>query len=199
MEGISETSKPHHHGNLRTALVQAGLSILETEGLQALTLRRCAQRAGVSHAAPAHHFDGLIGLKGAIAQHGLVRLRNMMLAVSGGTKSDLDRLRGICRGYLDFATLHPALFRLMFGFEAHERHHVLSDGNAAAYDVLRAACRPFVTPDRPAPVLETQVWALIHGFSTLYLAGNLIAEVQNVPGGGPFDDVMAALDRIVGA
>ncbi|MFQ1702109.1 TetR/AcrR family transcriptional regulator [Loktanella agnita] len=198
MSDLPPATKPHHHGNLRAALVQAGLSILASEGLQALTLRRCAQRAGVSHAAPAHHFDGLVGLKGAIAQQGLVQLRNTMLAASGDAGGDLARLRAICRGYLDFATAHPALFRLMFGFEAHERQHMLSDGNAAAYDVLRTACRPFVTPDRPASVLETQVWSLIHGYSTLYLAGNLIAEIQAVPDGGPFADVMAALDRIVG-
>ena len=183
MTETSTAPKPHHHGNLRAALVEAGLAILESDGLQALTLRRCAQLAGVSHAAPAHHFDGLIGLKGAIAQDGLAQLRQAMLTASADAQDDIARLRGICRGYLDFATAHPALFRLMFGFEAHERGHMLSDGNATAYDVLRAACAPFVTPHRPEALLETQVWSLIHGYACLALANKYASDEfsQNLP------------------
>ena len=56
----------HHHGDLRQALVAAGIELLDEGGLAALTLRRCAARAGVSHAAPAHHFKGLRGLLTAI-------------------------------------------------------------------------------------------------------------------------------------
>jgi DNA-binding transcriptional regulator YbjK len=58
----SADKKKPHHGNLRAALVSAGIELLEEGGLEALTLRKCAARAGVSHAAPAHHFEGLQGL-----------------------------------------------------------------------------------------------------------------------------------------
>ncbi len=64
---LNPPEKPHHHGNLREALIVAGIEILKEGGLPALTLRACAARAGVSHAAPAHHFDGLPGLVTAIA------------------------------------------------------------------------------------------------------------------------------------
>ena len=59
-------AKKHHHGNLRPALIKAGIALLEEGGIDALSLRKCAARAGVTHAAPAHHFDGLAGLKALV-------------------------------------------------------------------------------------------------------------------------------------
>ena len=80
MSKAKETSRPHHHGDLRRALIDAGLALLTEGGTSALTLRGCAARAGVSHAAPAHHFDGLDGLRVAIAEEGFDRFRRRMLA-----------------------------------------------------------------------------------------------------------------------
>ena len=133
--------KPHHHGDLRAALIQAGLDILQTDGLHGLSLRKCAARAGVSHAAPAHHFDGLVGLKGAIAHHGLTLFRDAMVLAAKDAQTDLAYLKGICRGYLDFVAARPALFRLMFGFEKHEHRKVSVElGDDLAYEVLHNAC-----------------------------------------------------------
>ena len=79
MVDTSRMSKQaHHHGDLRNALIRAGLDILDTEGLDALTLRKAAARAGVSHAAPAHHFQGKEGLLAAIAAHGYEQFRALM-------------------------------------------------------------------------------------------------------------------------
>ena len=75
---IKKPENKQQHGNLKEALVLAGMQILEEEGLAALTLRRCAALAGVSHAAPAHHFDGLKGLRTAIAIRGYAILEQMM-------------------------------------------------------------------------------------------------------------------------
>ncbi|SFR35729.1 transcriptional regulator, TetR family [Yoonia tamlensis] len=190
--------KPHHHGDLRAALIRAGIDILQTDGFHGLSLRKCAARAGVSHAAPAHHFDGLAGLKGAIAHHGLTLFREAMVAASKDETDDLARLKGICRGYLNFVAARPALFRLMFGFESHEIEKAAREiDDAVAYDVLRAACAPFVRKDLPAPILEAQVWSLIHGYATLYLTGNFLRDVHALPEQEAFDQVMAALDRMV--
>ena len=75
---IKKPDGKQHHGNLKESLVLAGMQLLEDEGLEALTLRRCAVLAGVSHAAPAHHFDGLKGLKTAIATRGYAIFEQMM-------------------------------------------------------------------------------------------------------------------------
>lgn len=68
----------YHHGNLKAALVQAGLDILNQQGLADLTLRACALRAGVSHTAPKNHFGNLAGLMSAIAARGYQRLTETM-------------------------------------------------------------------------------------------------------------------------
>ncbi|OUS38487.1 TetR family transcriptional regulator [Rhodobacterales bacterium 56_14_T64] len=188
--------KPHHHGDLRTALIQAGISLLSEGGKESLTLRKCAARAGVSHAAPAHHFDGLAGLRAAIAKEGFRLFRlSMLAACDDNNPSDLDRLKGICSGYLNFAIENPALFDLIFsaapmaGFEAD-----LEQGTTFAYKVLRDACAPVVPEGQDPMVVETQVWSLIHGYTNLYMAGRFGPVDPTQQARGPFDAVMALLD-----
>ncbi|MHC0054127.1 TetR/AcrR family transcriptional regulator [Actibacterium sp. D379-3] len=189
---------PHHHGNLQAALIQAGMELLAEGGNDALTLRRCAARAGVSHAAPAHHFDGLLGLKAAIATEGFRTFRTYMLdAARSGAQSPRGRLKSICRGYLQFAMDNPALFDLIFGFKAEVMTQCGMDrDNAIAYDVLRQTCAPFVPDGQNPAIVETQVWSLIHGYTTLFMSGRLWPEGGGEAGQGPFDQVMALLDRI---
>jgi AcrR family transcriptional regulator len=172
--------KSHHHGDLRAALIQSGIEILTETGLDSLTLRRCAARAGVSHAAPAHHFDGASGLRGAIAKEGFDRFRHHMLqARAAGSQTPEGRILSLCRGYLDFAVANPALFALIFSCGPMSQFEDdMNAGDASAYGVLRQTCAPFVPPGANPLVIETQVWSLIHGFAHLLLAGTF----------GPCDD-----------
>lgn len=188
--------KPHHHGDLRNALVQAGVSLLAEGGTDALTLRKCAARAGVSHAAPAHHFDGLTGLKAAIAHEGLTRFRiHMLRAADAADQSPRARLKGICCGYLNFAVENPALFDLIFGFDARAiAERGLKEDNTLAYHVLRDACAPFVPAGADPTIVESQVWSLIHGYTTLYLSGRFQGGGTDTD--GSFDLVMTLLDQI---
>ena len=64
---MTDKAKSHHHGDLHNALVRAGLELLKEGGTKALTIRGCAARAGVSHAAPKHHFNSLDDLRHAVA------------------------------------------------------------------------------------------------------------------------------------
>ncbi|WIY25545.1 TetR/AcrR family transcriptional regulator [Parasedimentitalea psychrophila] len=191
--------KPHHHGDLRSALIQAGIALLSEGGKDALTLRKCAARAGVSHAAPAHHFDGLDGLRGAIAQEGFRLFRlSMLAACDDNSPSGLDHLKGICSGYLNFAIKNPALFELIFSsapMAGLDRD--LKQGTAFAYEVLRDACAPFVLPGQDPQVVETQVWSLIHGYTHLYMASRFGPVDPLQQARGPFDAVMALLDKLV--
>jgi len=194
---IENTSKkPHHHGDLHNALVQAGIALLAEGGTAALTLRKCAARAGVSHAAPAHHFHGLSGLKSEIAQEGLRMFRGYMLdAAQSGPQTPRARLKAICRGYLRFAVENRALFDLVFGFDTvvpmpTDKY----DYNSMAYEVLRDACAPFVPAGTDPVIIESQVWSLIHGYSTLYLSGRFRTELDDRTEN--FDQVMTLLDRI---
>ncbi|MBS8228830.1 TetR/AcrR family transcriptional regulator [Vannielia litorea] len=162
----------HHHGNLRAGLVEAGIEILESEGLDALSLRKCAARAGVSHAAPAHHFDGVAGLREAIATEGFQRFGAAMLREAAPEQDPRARLKAICRGYLAFAREAPALYRLMFstGMRSQPDAH-LAHGPSSAYGILREFCAPFVPEGTEPTVIETQVWALCHGYALFILHG----------------------------
>lgn len=190
--------KPHHHGDLRNALIRAGIDILEESGLESLSLRKCAARADVSHAAPAHHFDGLAGLKAAIAEEGYRVFRNYMLdARMIGPDTPHARLRSICRGYVSFAVDNPALFELVFSFDAKaSRQHGLNRDGSASYQVLRETCAPFVGAGQDPTPVELQVWSLIHGFTVLYLAGRFGPVDRDLRQFGPYEQVMAILDAL---
>ena len=190
-------AKKHHHGNLRPALIKAGIALLEEGGIDALSLRKCAARAGVTHAAPAHHFDGLAGLKAAIASEAFAMFsRHLQNAIDAGEQSPRGRLKSICRGYLQFGLAHQGSLTVIFG---HQGLAGLANPSgketAHAYLILREVCAPFVPKGGNEMVVEAQVWSLIHGFTLLYISG----EFGNPPPAiefGPFDQVMALLDQI---
>ena len=91
----------YHHGDLREALIGAGRSLLEEKGLTGFTLRECARRAEVSHAAPAHHFKSVDDLLAEIATQGFGQLVEIMAAEAKRAKPDpaarLVAHRGRCR------------------------------------------------------------------------------------------------------
>src|SRR6476620_11034493 len=114
----AKAEKPYHHGELREALVAAGSALLEEKGLRGFTLRECARRAEVSHAAPAHHFASIDDLLAEIATRGFGELTAAMSAEARRAGSDpAARLVGQGVGYMAFAAANPMLFRLMFNRE----------------------------------------------------------------------------------
>ena len=105
----------YHHGDLRQALVAAGLTLLEQQGIEGLTLRRTAAAAGVSHAAPAHYFPTLKNLLTALAAIGFERFGAAIAAQHDKAGRDPEaRMRAGGRAYVEFAAGNPGLFRLMF-------------------------------------------------------------------------------------
>lgn len=165
--------KPHHHGNLREALIDAGIALLETGGLPALTLRAAAARAGVSHAAPAHHFKGKDGLLAAVAARGYATFTRCMEEDRAHAGPDpRERLVGICRGYLRFAEEHGALFELIFATDFKAGTRDLSDpdlaaASEAAFAMLVETCAPFEPSPAGPLVKELTVWSCVHGFASL--------------------------------
>lgn len=111
-------TRTYHHGDLRNALLTAALEILESDGLDAMSLRAVARRAGVSQAAPYHHFKDKRAIMAAAATVGHTKLAEtarQFRDLSGGKGyASLIRMGG---GYVAFAKDNPNLFRLMFGPE----------------------------------------------------------------------------------
>jgi len=116
-------AKPYHHGDLRRALMESADAILEREGPNALSLRAVAREAGVSPAAPYHHFKDKDELLSAIAQEGFARLKAALtgacaaaaLAATGSAEQEPRRkLSDLGMAYVKFAQSHPALYQVMY-------------------------------------------------------------------------------------
>ena len=173
----AKTSKPYHHGELREALVAAGRKLLEEQGLRGFTLRECARRAEVSHAAPAHHFASIDDLLAEIATRGYRELIAVMEAEAHRAGVEpTARLVGQGVGYMAFAAAHPALFQLMFTREA-SRFETPGLAAAArdAYELQLAAVAAMI-PQASTEVRQRMAdfaWATVHGFITLVLEGQL--------------------------
>ena len=192
---IKKPDDQQHHGNLKEALVLAGMQLLRDEGLQALTLRRCAALAGVSHAAPAHHFDGLTGLKTAIATRGYAIFEQMMkdgIAAAGpDTKA---QVLGLCRGYIRFATEHNALFNLIFDSPDKFIHNdEWTKASTSARQVLNDTSAQLVDGPGGPSATEVLLFALAHGYAKLIEIGRV------APGSGDgrdvkFEDVLAMVN-----
>ena len=164
---MNEVKKPER-GSVREDLIRAGVEILAQPDPDNLTLRRIAARAGVSHAAPAHYFEGLPGLRVAIAIRGFTMFAEAMEAAEAEAPDDaFERLNLISLTYIDFSERYRGLFRLMFD-ELVVPTPELSQIAIRSYLVLQNASRPFADPSAPS-LTETAIWSLIHGFATLNL------------------------------
>ncbi|MFF6841860.1 TetR/AcrR family transcriptional regulator [Streptomyces tanashiensis] len=162
---MTTSRSTYHHGELRQAVLAAALDVIATDGPGALSLRDLARRAGVSHAAPAHHFKDRTGLLTAIATQGY----ELLAAGLAGTA----RLRERGVRYVRFAVEHPAHFQVMFQPEL-----LRADDTdlLAAKERASAELRAGVADLRDVPDARTAgiaAWSLAHGFATLLLTHNV--------------------------
>ncbi|MCT4356496.1 TetR/AcrR family transcriptional regulator [Streptomyces sp. Je 1-79] len=164
------SGRTYHHGDLRQAVLTAAVDVISTDGPSALSLRDLARRAGVSHAAPAHHFKDRAGLLTAVAAEGFD-----LLAEALGEAEDLKDA-GV--RYVRFATEHPAHFQVMFQPDLHRPDDPeLLAAKERAGDRLRAGVAS-VDGRGPDPRLAgVAAWSLAHGFATLLLSHNLVGPV----------------------
>ena len=107
-------ARPYHHGDLSRALVEAARRILETEGPAALSLRAVAREAGVSPAAPYHHFKDKGELLDAVAHEGWHALDVALTAARAKSVDSKERMTSLGVAYVCFARDNPALYRVMY-------------------------------------------------------------------------------------
>jgi len=175
---MAVSTRPYHHGNLRTALLEAAERALARGG--ELSLRELAREVGVSHAAPRRHFAGKQALLDALAEDGFERLGAEMRAAIADAGPDFrSRLSALARCYVRFATEHAALLELMYaGKRGSDGLHetadrafsaplaLIEEGQAAGEivegDVLSVAAVP---------------WACFHGLASM-ANGGLLGDVS---------------------
>ncbi len=170
-----DDKKPYHHGELRAALLAAAEAALVEMPLEAVSLREIARRAGVSHAAPKHHFSTLGGLFAEIAASGFERF---VAALDGAADRQSDqspaaRLRAMARAYLRFAAGNRAAYALMFGKRVEmERSPQLTAAHIAAWSQLETAVAAIVGRER-AVNGSLLVWSCCHGMAMLMLESQM--------------------------
>lgn len=183
--------KTYHHGDLREALIAAAIALLEEKGLPGFTLRQCARRAGVSHAAPAHHFATADDLLAEIAARGFDRfVAALGKAADAADGSPLARLEAMGRAYVAFALANPAVYGVMFRLGSGSlRSPHLKTASSAAWQQLCDSVTAVLGKKRENEVIAkaAAVWALVHGTATLML------DCRLPPGGTPDANATAAI------
>ncbi|WP_067466411.1 TetR/AcrR family transcriptional regulator [Nocardia amamiensis] len=173
------TRTSYHHGALRDALLAACLRLIETEGLAAVSLRRVAREAGVSTAAPYHHFPDRAALLATLSTQGFQSLGAYLTAARDDATTPMGALSAMARAYVRFSREQPAYFRLMFRPELSQpdKHPDAMAAGDAAFGVLAdaiAQCvRAGALPADKADTLAVMFWGLGHGLASLWLDGQL--------------------------
>ena len=169
----------YHHGNLKRAVMDGALAAIAEHGPAALSLRDVARQAGVSHAAPAHHFGDKAGVLTAIAIEGFELLTAETRAATEQTGSLIEG--GVA--YIRFALEHPAHYQVMFRPDLYRPDdEALIEARDVGANVLSNAVRRSLGPDVDEQEVLSGViasWSFAHGFANLWSAGNIHALVDS--------------------
>ena len=186
-ELVKKTADQYHHGDLRRTLLDAARELATEQGIDSFTLREVARRAGVSHAAPYHHFADKAALVEALTAETYNRLTEVLSRATKKAKGTaLDRLTAIGIAYVEFAVGHPAEFRLLARFGVCDypgvehpagAHHnsPVEQAASGAYALLIETIdegqeKKLLNQDR-TQALALTCWAAVHGLATLILDG----------------------------
>jgi AcrR family transcriptional regulator len=162
--------KPYHHGDLRRALLRAAVTILEREGPSALSLRAVAREAGVSPAAPYHHFKDKGELLDAVAMEGFTRLKSALAeAFAAASRDQIRTALGVA--YVEFSRVNPALYRVMWDcarngakMPEHEHH------DDSAFDLVKQTLREAAggqISDLDLELTAIASWCAAHGLAEI--------------------------------
>lgn len=177
----------YHHGDLRRTIVAAAVAAIGESGVDGWSLRELARRAGVSHAAPAHHFGDKTGVLTAIAAEGFGLLADALEA------AEPDFLAaGVA--YVEFAVGHPVHFGVMFQpglYRADDQTVRLAETRAG--DVLRKGAAAVTGAASDPEHTTLAAWSIAHGFASLWLSGAL----GMPPGADPVDAARPVLRTLV--
>ena len=171
-------ARDYHHGDLRRSLIAEAAALIASEGERAASLRAVARRAGVSHAAPAHHFRDKAGLLAALAAEGHRDLAARMAAVADHP-DPAQALLGAGLAYLALAREQPGHFAVMARCDLADpvRHPELAAAGAASSGVLARIIARLAGPAQAAAQADA-AWGLAHGLAVLAASGALGAPAE---------------------
>lgn len=173
-------NKPYHHGNLRDALIKAGLELISTEGEENLSLRKVALKCGVSNAAPYAHFHSKDEFIAAIQQH-IMDLFTSTLEQTVEMYADTPNLLSVLgTAYVKFFYKNPLYFDFLFSrknIRINLSLDCMGEKEPLPLKILKqAAMQTFSKVDMPDPVIQNKIiamWALVHGLSAIATMPNV--------------------------
>lgn len=173
-------SKKYHHGDLKNALIKAGVEILSKDGIEGLSLRKVAQRAGVSHSAPYSHFPDKQSLIAAISTEGFNQLYSELdAAVSPYEDDPKKQLIDGTQAYVHFAMTRTDTFKIMFSgvLEKEKEYPAFVEISQKTFlrvvDVVRACQDVGVLRSGSPTLMAVTMWGQIHGIISLALEGQI--------------------------
>jgi AcrR family transcriptional regulator len=197
----SAEDSPYHHGALHDALLKAAEKVLERDGIAGLTLRAVAREAGVSHAAPTHHFGDLTGLVSELAAIGFRQFNDAMAAAHAKGPLPIDKAIGRAKAYVGYARAHPGMYGLMFRTERLDMSRPsLNEAANAAFAGLAGA----IGDSRHEHISEAalsleqgaaiaRAWSTVHGFTMLLLDDRLSDILRRLPQGTSVETLLEAM------
>jgi AcrR family transcriptional regulator len=172
--------KNYHHGDLKNALIKAGVEILSKEGIEGLSLRKVAQRAGVSHSAPYSHFADKQSLIAAISTEGFQQLYDALdAAISANPKNPKRQLQQGALAYVQFALNHTDTFKIMFSgvLEKEKEYPAFVDISQKTFqrvvDMVQVCQDAGLLHSTPPEMMAVAVWGQLHGIVSLALEGQI--------------------------
>ncbi len=178
-ESAAESKRDtYHHGNLKQALTDAALRLVQEKGPKGFTLREVARRAGVSAAAPYRHFADKSQLLAAAAAQGFVQLHETLNNTASTTTDLSEQVLAMGRAYVRWAITHPDYYQVMFGSELDKTKspEVLAAGVRAFDDLLDTIARcqeAHLLPAGDPRAIAGPIWSLLHGVSMLTIGSDL--------------------------
>ena len=171
----------YHHGDLKEALVREALVMVESGGVNSITLRELTKTLGTSRSAIYRHYESKDALVKAVIMAGFEKLENAMLESMKSQDDVLTRLYTMGEAYMEFALGNPNQYRMIFGDEVQEQREESCDINdeetASGFHALVALIaegqEKNIFREGDAFMQATFIWSNIHGLTTLYLDGHL--------------------------
>lgn len=192
---MAKRGRAYHHGNLRGELLAAAMGLLDEGGVEAVTIRAVARRAGVTHAAPANHFADRRALLTALATgifEALAERIGRRLA-SAGARRDA-RIRTFADATVAFGLAHPHRFRLLWRRDSlDDTDGALQAAMDAIYDRLVAELAAVPSARASAETRAIALWSMVQGYVCMRLDGNLVSKVDEETGEPRQKAIMTAL------
>ncbi|MCR4422839.1 MAG: TetR/AcrR family transcriptional regulator [Spirochaetales bacterium] len=170
--------KKYHHGDLKNALIKAGIEILSQQGISALSLRKVATKAGVSHAAPYAHFKNKQDLIASISSEGFNRIYEKIFIKIKDIPHDLPekKLKEAALAYLEFALTDSDHFRITFSGiieKDKEKYPEYIKASKRCFsmvqDIVRECQQKEILRNCPLDEMTMTIWSLVHGFVSLLI------------------------------